>query len=42
VKGRRIIYSAEEMAWLEANRLMAISDYHRAFSERFGRSDGAA
>jgi hypothetical protein len=42
VKGRRIIYSAEEMAWLEANRLRAISDYHRAFCERFGRSDVSA
>jgi hypothetical protein len=42
VKGRAIIYSAEEMAWLEANRLMVISDYARAFAERFGRGDVTA
>jgi hypothetical protein len=38
VKGRAIPYSAEEMAWLEANQRMVISDYARAFSERFGRN----
>jgi hypothetical protein len=37
VKGHWIRYSAAEMAWLEANRLMVISDYARAFAERFGR-----
>lgn len=37
MKGHRIPYSADEMAWLEANRLMVISDYARAFNERFGR-----
>lgn len=37
MKGHAIRYSAEEMAWLEANRLMVISDYARAFAERFGR-----
>lgn len=37
MKGRAIIYSAEEMAWLEANRTMVISDYAAAFNERFGR-----
>lgn len=37
MKGRSIPYSAAEMAWLEANRLMVISDYARAFNERFGR-----
>jgi hypothetical protein len=41
MKGHPIIYSAEEMAWLEANRLMVISDYHRAFCERFGREDAS-
>ncbi|WP_242186411.1 HNH endonuclease signature motif containing protein [Sphingomonas sp. CARO-RG-8B-R24-01] len=41
MKGRAISYSAEEMAWLEANRLMVISDYHRAFCERFGRVDAS-
>jgi hypothetical protein len=39
VKGRQIIYSAEESAWLEANRLMVIGDYGRAFRGRFGRDD---
>jgi hypothetical protein len=39
VKGRTIPYSAEEMAWLEANRLMVISDYGCAFRERFARHD---
>lgn len=34
-----IPYSAEEMAWLEANYKMVISDYHRAFVETFGRHD---
>ena len=34
-----IVYSVEEMAWLEANRMMVISDYHRAFIEAFGRTD---
>jgi hypothetical protein len=41
VKGRPIRYSAEEMAWLEANRLMVISDYARAFCAEFGRDIGA-
>jgi hypothetical protein len=39
VKGRSIIYSDAEMAWLEANRSLVISDYHRAFCEAFGRAD---
>jgi len=38
----RILYSQAEMAWLEANRLMIISDYHAAFVARFGRSDVSA
>jgi hypothetical protein len=38
VKGHPIPYTAEEMAWLEANRLMVISDYALAFAERFGRT----
>jgi hypothetical protein len=41
VKGHPIIYSAEEMAWLEANRLMMIGDYASAFAERFGRAIAA-
>lgn len=34
-----ISYSADEMAWLEANRMMIISDFHQAFCAEFGRSD---
>lgn len=40
--GKRIHYSAAEMAWLEANRTMVISDYHAAFQDEFGRPDIAA
>lgn len=41
MKGRAIAYSAEEMAWLEANRLLPISDYHAAFVAEFGREVSA-
>lgn len=34
-----IAYSAEEMAWLDANKSMIISDYHRAFCDVFDRFD---
>lgn len=37
MKGRAIPYSAEEMAWLEDNRLMVITDYAAAFNKQFGR-----
>lgn len=39
---RPIPYSCEEMAWLEENRAMVISDYHRLFVQRFERQDVAA
>lgn len=42
MRGARISYSAAEMRWLEANRTMVISDYHRAFCAAFGRADVAA
>lgn len=42
MKGQRIPYSAAEMAWLEENRMMVISDYHRAFSIAFKRDDVSA
>lgn len=42
MKGQWIPYSAAEMEWLEANRTLPISDYHREFSARFGRSDVSA
>lgn len=41
MKGHYIPYSVEEMTWLEANRLMVISDYARAFNEAFGRDVAA-
>jgi hypothetical protein len=42
VKGRSIPYNADEMAWLEANRLLPIAEYHAAFSQEFGREDVSA
>lgn len=42
MKGRSIKYSAEEMAWLEANRILPISEYCSAFKEAFGRAVSAA
>jgi len=42
VRRSPISYSPAQMAWLEANRTLVISDYHRAFCEAFGRSDVSA
>lgn len=42
MKGRAIPYSAEEMAWLENNRLFPISEYHAGFAAQFGRDDVSA
>jgi hypothetical protein len=42
MKGHPISYTADEMAWLEANRLMSIGDYHRGFVEAFSRFDVSA
>lgn len=42
MKGRDIPYSADELAWLEANRFMVISEYHSAFRAVFGRDDVSA
>ena len=39
MKGRAISYSAEELAWLEANHTLPIADYAQQFAARFGRSD---
>ncbi len=39
MKGQAIRYTEAEMAWLEANRMMVISDYHIAFVARFNRDD---
>ncbi|GGD43237.1 HNH endonuclease [Aureimonas glaciei] len=41
MKGRNIPYSAAEMAWLEAHRLLVISEYHRLFCETFARTDAS-
>jgi hypothetical protein len=41
VKGSAIPYTAGEMAWLEDNRMMVISDYHAAFCACFGRTDAS-
>jgi hypothetical protein len=42
MKGRSIPYSDDELAWLEANRMLSISDYHAAFLATFARSDVSA
>lgn len=42
MKGHYISYSEAEMAWLEANRTLPISDYHRQFCDAFGRDVSAA
>lgn len=39
MKGARIIYSREEIAWLDANRTMVIGEYHRGFQALFARPD---
>lgn len=41
MKGRPIRYSAEELAWLEANHKLPIRDYHAGFVAAFARSDVA-
>lgn len=42
MKGRAIPYSADEMAWLEANRALPISEYFAAFQQHFARDDVSA
>lgn len=42
MKGVNIPYSAAELAWLEANRELVISEYHRAFCAAFSRDVSAA
>lgn len=39
MKGHPIPYSTAEMVWLEANRLLPIADYHRAWCAHTGRTD---
>lgn len=42
MRGRAIPYTVAEMEWLEQNRSLPIADYHRAFCDRFGRTDVSA
>jgi hypothetical protein len=42
MKGKRIIYSDAEIAWLEANKGMVVSEYHAAFVDAFHRYDVSA
>lgn len=42
MKGRFILYSDEELAWLSDNRTMPISEYIAAFRAQFARSDVSA
>jgi hypothetical protein len=42
VKGRRIRYSAEELAWIEANHRLPIDQLYERFCETFDRGDVSA
>lgn len=42
MKGRQIIYSADETAWLSANRTLTTTDYHAGFCATFERTDVSA
>lgn len=42
MKGRWILYSAEEMAWLEERKTWVISELHQAFQAEFDRQDVTA
>lgn len=42
MKGRWIIYSAAELAWLQANCTLPISAYHAAFQQEFARPEISA
>lgn len=39
MKGKAILYSIDELAWLEANSSLPIAQYHEAFVYRFKRPD---
>lgn len=39
MKGRQLKYSAEELAWIEANKTTIRREAHAMFVEKFGRSD---
>ncbi|WP_274630847.1 HNH endonuclease signature motif containing protein [Arvimicrobium flavum] len=40
--GRGMKYTGEELAWLRDNCTLPIADYHRAFCDRFGRTETSA
>jgi hypothetical protein len=42
MKGRGIIYSADEIGWIEANAARPRAEAHAEFIERFGRADVSA
>ncbi len=39
MKGRRIEWTADELAWIEANRQLARQEIYTGFCKRFGRTD---
>jgi len=39
MKGQAIKYSAEEIQWLELNKKLSISEYHKYFLKEFSRDD---
>ena len=39
MKGRRIHYSADELAWIEAHKELPRHELHARFVEKFGRTD---
>ena len=42
MKGRAIIYSDDEMAWLEENKTLIIGEYRAEFVRKFNRADVSA
>ncbi len=42
MKGHWISYSLAEVAWIEANKGLVITELHRGFCDRFGRADVSA
>lgn len=39
MRGSRITYGPEQLAWLKENCRLVLADYHRAFCAAFGRDD---
>ncbi len=42
MRGRKIAYNSDEMAWLAENKTLAIGDYHSGFVAQFARPDVSA